>query len=38
MCRKVNCSTCKKATWAGCGFHKETALKGIEESLRCPGI
>jgi len=28
MCRKVECGTCKKPTWAGCGQHIETALAG----------
>lgn len=29
MCRKVQCQTCKKPTWAGCGLHVETALAGV---------
>ena len=37
MCRKVNCATCGKATWAGCGQHIESALNGVPEADRCPG-
>jgi hypothetical protein len=37
MCRKVNCNQCGKATWAGCGLHIDSALRGVDESLRCPG-
>lgn len=37
MCRKVTCSTCGKATWAGCGQHVDEALAGVPQSQRCPG-
>jgi hypothetical protein len=36
MCRKVNCSNCNKATWAGCGMHVDAALQGVKEEDRCP--
>ena len=36
LCRKVNCSHCGKATWAGCGMHIQSALAGIKEDDRCP--
>ena len=36
MCYKVDCRTCGKATWAGCGMHVSCALSGIEEKDRCP--
>lgn len=35
MCRRVQCGECNKPTWAGCGFHIETALKGVPEDERC---
>lgn len=37
MCRKVECSTCKKATWAGCGMHIDAALNGVKIEDRCDG-
>ncbi|KAH8822855.1 hypothetical protein DL96DRAFT_1619541 [Flagelloscypha sp. PMI_526] len=37
MCYKVECKTCKKATWAGCGRHIEQALAGVAEEDRCQG-
>lgn len=35
MCRKVECGTCHKPTWAGCGQHIESALAGIKPEDRC---
>jgi hypothetical protein len=35
MCRQVKCSTCGKATYAGCGMHVEQVLAGVPESQRC---
>ncbi|MFC5369863.1 hypothetical protein [Arcanobacterium bovis] len=35
MCSEVTCSTCGKATWAGCGQHIESALAGVPQSQRC---
>jgi len=32
-----DCKTCGKATWAGCGLHIDSALRGISEEARCPG-
>lgn len=37
MCQKVNCSTCGKPTWAGCGEHIEEALVGVPVAERCAG-
>ncbi|CAM9144019.1 unnamed protein product, partial [Heterosigma akashiwo] len=37
MCRKIQCSSCCKATWAGCGAHIESALQGVAVEDRCPG-
>mmetsp|Transcript_21229 Transcript_21229/g.36247 ORF Transcript_21229/g.36247 Transcript_21229/m.36247 type:complete len:99 (-) Transcript_21229:142-438(-) len=37
MCWKDDCKTCGKATWAGCGLHIDSALRGISEEARCPG-
>lgn len=28
MCMKVECPTCHKPTWKGCGQHIESALSG----------
>uniref|UniRef100_A0AAV1UD83 Uncharacterized protein n=1 Tax=Peronospora matthiolae TaxID=2874970 RepID=A0AAV1UD83_9STRA len=36
MCMKVECSTCHKASWKGCGLHIDTALNGVKEQDRCP--
>jgi len=35
MCRQVKCSTCGKATYAGCGRHVDQVLAGVPPSLRC---
>jgi hypothetical protein len=35
MCRKVTCSTCGKATYAGCGAHVEQVLAGVANDQRC---
>eukprot|EP01038_Epipyxis_sp_PR26KG_P006827 gene6827-9347_t len=37
MCRKIACSSCGKATWAGCGQHIESALNGVNIHDRCNG-
>ena len=35
MCYKTKCNKCSKWTWAGCGRHIQTALKGIPEDQIC---
>lgn len=35
MCHQTRCKACKKATWAGCGQHKDQVLRGIPKSERC---
>jgi hypothetical protein len=35
MCRQVSCKTCKKATWSGCGNHKNEVLRGIPKNHCC---
>lgn len=35
MCRRVNCPTCGRPTWAGCGAHIEQALAGVPKDERC---
>jgi len=35
MCRQTTCRNCKKATWAGCGQHKNEVLRGIPKNQRC---
>jgi len=37
MCRKIQCPTCAKATWAGCGLHIDSALNGVAIADRCGG-
>lgn len=37
MCQRITCSTCGKATWAGCGQHVEQALAGVPVAQRCQG-
>lgn len=35
MCHQTTCKRCKKATWAGCGQHKNEVLRGIPKAQRC---
>ncbi len=35
MCRKVDCSKCGKASWAGCGAHIDVVMADVPESDRC---
>ncbi len=35
MCQKVQCGTCGKATWSGCGEHVEEALAGVAPQDLC---
>ncbi len=35
MCRQTTCRVCKKATWAGCGQHKNEVLRGVPKNQRC---
>lgn len=35
MCQRVNCQTCGKPTWDGCGRHIEEALRGVPPEQRC---
>jgi hypothetical protein len=35
MCRQTTCRVCKKASWAGCGQHKDEVLRGIPKDQRC---
>jgi hypothetical protein len=35
MCSKVQCKTCGKPTWQGCGEHIEEALHDVEVADRC---
>lgn len=37
MCSKVACRECGKPSWAGCGQHIESALRGVAIADRCPG-
>jgi len=33
----VNCKTCGKTTWAGCGRHVDQVMAGVPAANRCPG-
>ena len=35
MCRRVECSTCGRPTYAGCGAHIEQVLKNVPKAERC---
>lgn len=35
MCQRVNCRSCGKATYRGCGMHVEQVLSGVPKSQRC---
>lgn len=35
MCRRVECPTCKKPSFAGCGAHIEQVLGDVPKSDRC---
>lgn len=35
MCRRVQCNTCKRPTFAGCGAHIEQVLGDVPKSERC---
>jgi hypothetical protein len=35
MCHQTTCSTCGKITWAGCGFHVDSALRGVPKEALC---
>jgi hypothetical protein len=35
MCRRVECSTCRRPTYAGCGRHVEQVLGGVPPAERC---
>ncbi len=35
MCRRVECKTCGKPTFAGCGAHVEQVLAGVPVDKRC---
>ena len=37
MCRAVTCRTCGKTTWAGCGRHVDSVLRGVPKAQRCAG-
>ena len=37
MCRAVNCKTCGKTTWAGCGQHVDQVMRGVPAAQRCAG-
>lgn len=35
MCRRVQCSKCKKPGFAGCGAHVEQVLRDVPAAERC---
>lgn len=37
MCRAVNCRTCGKTTWAGCGRHVDQVMRGVPAASQREG-
>ena len=37
MCRAVACKECGKTTWAGCGQHVDSVMRGVAPKDRCQG-
>lgn len=37
MCQRIQCSSCGKPTFAGCGRHIEQVLGDVKPEDRCPG-
>lgn len=37
MCRPVNCKTCHKTTWSGCGMHVDQVKASVPASQWCNG-
>ncbi len=35
MCRRVDCPTCQKPTYAGCGMHVDQVLGDVPREQRC---
>lgn len=35
MCRRVECPSCNKPTFAGCGMHVEQVLGDVPRDQRC---
>lgn len=35
MCRRVNCASCGRPTYAGCGAHVEQVLADVPTTERC---
>lgn len=35
MCRRVECTSCEKPTFAGCGMHVEQVLGDVPPEQRC---
>jgi hypothetical protein len=37
MCQRVDCPTCGKPTFVGCGMHVEQVLGDVPRDRRCQG-
>lgn len=35
MCYPVNCATCGKTTWGGCGQHADDVMRSVPAARRC---
>ena len=35
MCRRIQCETCGKPSFAGCGMHVEQVLADVPKAERC---
>ncbi|KAB1902690.1 hypothetical protein B6D25_06255 [Micrococcus luteus] len=37
MCRPARCRVCRRATWAGCGWHVESVKAAVPAGQWCDG-
>ncbi len=35
MCVRIECKSCGKPTYAGCGAHVDQVLRGVPDTARC---
>ena len=35
MCRRIDCTSCGKPSWVGCGAHIEAVLGDVPKAERC---
>lgn len=37
MCYPVQCRSCGKTTWSGCGMHVDDVMRNVPAAQRCSG-